>query len=370
MGATLSKDEEQELTSHLLGIEPASLAAIIWDTMNNVGVDDENDKFGINFEGESEASRVMFWDKGEATEMPQRVFLEILEMMSGRIINTYETDYNLDKSPELKVGVDKLVLARQHLKSEIGSMHGQECAKDYRCRMDSIVSIEDEGIAEEMVQEVRQRRGSMMWNNGETSVDNRRRMTNRGLEAVVDRLPELRKRYEAATKGQGMKKVRNKILALRIFGSKIQNNSLKEEEEEDLEEAAVTYRSPLRQAHPLMSHSKSGSVKSKSGSVKSKSGSVKSNSGSVKSKSGLVTSTTQPEPPISPSSSKTHLVPGTPITSSSEAQSGSRKSSLSQSETYMSPSTSKTHLQPISVDTSEARPPKHILSRDLKVDLP
>ena len=317
MGATLSKDEEQELASHLLGIEPASLAAVIWDTMNNVGVDDENDKFGINFEAEGETSQVMFWDNGEAIEMPHRVFLEILDMMSGRIITTYETDYDLDKSPELKFGVDKLVLARQHLQKDIGSMHGQECAKHYRSRLDSILSVEDEGIAEEMVQEVRQRRGSMMWSNGQSSVDSRRRMSSRGLEAVVDRLPELRKRYEAGTKRQGMKKVRNKIIALRFFGSKIQpSSSFKEEDEEELEEHAQIDTHKRRQNQLMRSH-KSGSMKSQH-------------------------SVTQPDQPVSPSS---HPVPGTsgPVAQNgssrlflSQSDTGSGKSSLSQSDTPIS----------------------------------
>lgn len=127
MGITLSKLEEKELTSHLLGIEPTSLAGIIWDTINNVGIDDEIDKFGISFEGEKDSPKVMFWDNGEATEMPKKVFLEILEMMSGRIMEVYERDYNLEKSPELKSGMEKLSLARQQLQVDVSMFLYNSC---------------------------------------------------------------------------------------------------------------------------------------------------------------------------------------------------------------------------------------------------
>lgn len=122
------------------------------------------------------------------------------------------------------------------MQKEIGCMQSQECARDYWGRLDSIASIDNEASAEEIIQEVRQRKGSMMWTSGETLLDSRRRMTNRGLEAVVDRLPELRRRYEAATKKKPIAKVKNKLLALGIFGSKIYpENSLREEDTEEME---------------------------------------------------------------------------------------------------------------------------------------
>ncbi len=230
MGSVLSKMEEQEMTSQLQGIEPASLAGIIWDTISSVGVDDESEKFGISFEGGKESPKIIFWDNGEVTEMPKKVFLEILEMISERVIKTYETEYNIEESQELKPGVDNLKLAKARLQEEIESLQGQEGAKEYRGRLDSIQSVEEESKAEEMVQEVRQRRGSLTWRSEDNLFDGRqRRLSSKGLEGVVDRLPELRRRYEDAIKP--MQRVRKKIMALGIFGSKINPENRIEDEE-------------------------------------------------------------------------------------------------------------------------------------------
>ncbi len=217
MGSSLSRDEEKDLIAQLSGIQPASMAAIVWDTINNVGLDDEQDKFGISFEGDKETSKVTFWDKGDATEMPKKVFLGILETMCNSIIKVYETDYNLERSPELKTGVDKLRMAQGHLRKEIATLPVQEGVLDYRKRLDNLASADNVATAAEMVAETRQRRGSMSWSNANPLIS-----TNRGLEAVIDRLPELRRRYETATrKTKPMLKVRKKIMALGIFGSKI-----------------------------------------------------------------------------------------------------------------------------------------------------
>ncbi len=230
MGSVLSKMEEQEMTSQLQGIEPASLAGIIWDTINSVGVDDESEKFGISFEGGKESPKIIFWDNGEVTEMPKKVFLEILEMISERVIETYETEYNIEESQELKSGVNNLKLAKMRLQEEIESVQGQEGAKEYRGRLDSIQSVEEESKAEEMVQEVRQRRGSLTWRSEDNLFDGRqRRLSSKGLEGVVDRLPELRRRYEDAIKP--MQRVRKKIMALGIFGSKINPENRIEDKE-------------------------------------------------------------------------------------------------------------------------------------------
>ncbi len=234
MGGALSKEEDTELTGELGGIDPTSMAAIVWDTINNIGVDNEMDKFGISFEGDKESSKVTFWDKGDATEMPKRVFLEVIEAMCNGIIKAYETDYDLDQSPELNTGIDKLKMAHRHLQMGIEALTNQEGALEYRRRLDSQVSVETNATAEEMVAETRQRRGSMSWSNANLFDSGRRRSSNRGLEAVIDRLPELRRRYETATrKTKPMLKVRKKIMALGIFGSKIHRDQAEDIEQEE-----------------------------------------------------------------------------------------------------------------------------------------
>lgn len=249
----LSKREERELAIHLQGIEPVSLATIIWDSINCVGVDDEHAKFGIDFSGgkvSSDSPKVLFWDKGDATGMPRKVFLEILQMVSEKIIEDYENNYDLEKSHELQSAVNKLRLAKQHLQKEIRLVDGQVGAKEYRERLDSgICTEEEQPTAEDLVDEVRTRRGSWMWTTGEQhsfdSYNGGRRRMSKGLEAVVDRLPELRRRYETSNGGpvKSLRRVRNKLLAFGNFASRqATSDSNLEEIEEDtqsLEDDAV-----------------------------------------------------------------------------------------------------------------------------------
>ena len=50
MGSALSARERKDLKPHLQGIEPSSLAAVIWDSINSVGIDDEVEIFGVHYE--------------------------------------------------------------------------------------------------------------------------------------------------------------------------------------------------------------------------------------------------------------------------------------------------------------------------------
>ena len=242
MGSTISTSEERELATHLQGIEPASLAAVIWDSINCVGVDDEHAKFGIDFTGgkaSSDSQKVLFWDTGDATGMPRKVFLELLQLVSEKIIEDYENKYDLEKSHALQSAVNKLRLAKQHLQKEIGLLEGQVDAKQYRERLDSGICVEDEPTAKDVVEEVRTRRGSWMWATGKHSFaynGSQRRMS-KGLEAVVDRMPKLRRRYETTTRGQGktLRRVRNKLLAFGSF-AKLTGGAKSEGSLEEIEE--------------------------------------------------------------------------------------------------------------------------------------
>uniref|UniRef100_A0A1X7U7J4 Uncharacterized protein n=1 Tax=Amphimedon queenslandica TaxID=400682 RepID=A0A1X7U7J4_AMPQE len=53
MGNRLSGSDMLELRPHLEGFEPESLSRVIWDAIKQVGVDDKYEGFGIHFEGDS-----------------------------------------------------------------------------------------------------------------------------------------------------------------------------------------------------------------------------------------------------------------------------------------------------------------------------
>lgn len=226
MGSTLSMSEERELAIQLQGLEPASLASIIWDSINSVGVDDKQEKFGIDFSGGKDSQKVTFWDSGDVTEMPRKVFLEIIQMASEKIISEYENNYDLEKSHELQTPVNKLRLAKQYLQREIRLLEGQVNIKEYCENLESGTSAKDELKDENFVEEVRTRRATWVWSNGGHSKSNdgynpSRRRTSKGLEAVVDRLPELRSRYEATTgRKDVLRRVQKKLLAISNFRNK------------------------------------------------------------------------------------------------------------------------------------------------------
>ena len=225
MGNVLSYKEQKALKPHLQGIEPASLAAIIWDSINLVGVDDDLEKIGIHFINESELddssqSQVIFWDENGATDMPRKVFLEVLLMIGEQIVNEYESNYDLEKATDLGTAVNKLQLALVSLNETIQSLP-DEGSKTYRERLDSGVLTSDEHISDNLIEKVRTRRGSYMWTNGETEnlPTNVGRRRSKGIEGVIDRLPELRRRYDKAIGGSNnsLDRVRSKIKILTMF---------------------------------------------------------------------------------------------------------------------------------------------------------
>ena len=223
MGSALSQEESKAIQPHLHGFEPASLASVIWDSLNKVGVDDEMEKMGIDFGTNDEEGQagVVFWDESGVTQLPRKVFLQVLEYVAEQTIDSYESNYDLDKSPALAATVHKLQLAFAHLRREIQSMKGDEDVSVYRERLDSGVSVEQsdsEGTS--IVEELRTRKGSWHWANGEPDDFARlheRRRSSKGIVGVVERLPELRRRYEQESRNSPLGRVRNKLRALSIL---------------------------------------------------------------------------------------------------------------------------------------------------------
>ena len=227
MGNLLSVREQRALKPHLQGIEPSSLAAIIWDSMNLVGVDDDVEKLGIHFMNESEfeeggQARVVFWDEIGATDMPRKVFFEVLLLVGEEIVEEYENNYDLEISTDLGTAVKKLQLALVSLRESIDTLTNEEGAKTYRERLDSGGDKNEEPASDDLIEEIRSRRGSYMWTNGEPDSEalyNTGRRASKGIEGVIDRLPDLRRRYDKAvgTSNKPLERVKQKIKILSMF---------------------------------------------------------------------------------------------------------------------------------------------------------
>ena len=226
MGNILSYKEQKALKPHLQGIEPASLAAIIWDSINFIGVDDDMEKLGIHFVSGTELedqgqARVIFWDDVGVTDLPRKVFLEILLMIGEQLMKEYESNYDLERTTDLGTAVNKLQVALVSLQETLDVLSGEEGAKTYRERLDSGANTNNGSISNNLIEEIRSRRGSYMWTNGEPvsqSINTKHRQS-KGIEGVFDRLPELRRRYDKIVGGSDkpLDRVRNKIKILTLF---------------------------------------------------------------------------------------------------------------------------------------------------------
>ena len=244
MGSALSAREQKDLKPHLQGIEPSSLAAVIWDSINSVGIDDEVEIFGVHFLNGTEfedggQARVIFWDEIGAHDMPRKVFLEILLMMGNEIAQEYEDKYDLELSIDLGIAVRKLQVALVSLRETLDGLTDDQCAKTYRERLDSGVSMNEDSISDELVEEVRTRHGSYMWTDSdqESEAAYGGRRQSKGIESVFERLPDLKRRYENAISSSNsskkpLERVRQRIKILNMFqkGSVAPSAILEEEE--------------------------------------------------------------------------------------------------------------------------------------------
>ena len=244
MGSALSARERKDLKPLLQGIEPSSLAAVIWDSINSVGVDDELENFGVHFLNGTEfedggEARVIFWDEIGANDMPRKVFLEILLVMGDEIAQEYEDNYDLELSTDLGTAVRKLQVALISLRETLEGLTDDQCTKAYRERLDSGVSMNEDPISDELVEEIRTRRGSYMWTNSdqESEAAYGGRRQSKGIESVFERLPDLKRRYEKAisssnSSNKPLERVRQKIKILNMFqkGSVAPSAILEEEE--------------------------------------------------------------------------------------------------------------------------------------------
>lgn len=174
MGGVLSSEEKEHIAPHLLGFQPSELCSLVWDSINEVGMEprDSQDnssnyhprKIGISFKGafgEAEAASeikkensVVFWDGMDTTHLPKRVFLEVLKMTGEELVSTYEQNYELERMTDLGFAVAELKHALscldQHISSTLGS---QESAGEYKRRLDEATMSDEEEEEEEDMDE-------------------------------------------------------------------------------------------------------------------------------------------------------------------------------------------------------------------------
>ena len=218
MGTVLSANEKKQASHYLNGIRTVGLTAVIWDSINQVGLDDVHEHIGIQFDVDDAGySRVVFWDaEGPSLQMPRKVFLEILLFASNEAFK--DIAERTGSSDE----VERLARAVTHLQHEVDSCPGQTAEEYSKLLNDG--HIPNSCSVQDSVEEVRVRRGTIIDQvnvNSDVDVDNwssihsRRRRSTKGINAVVERLPELRKRYEASI----ITRIRNKLKAISLFRS-------------------------------------------------------------------------------------------------------------------------------------------------------
>lgn len=213
MGHVLSKEEVQVLQPHLLGFNPSSLAAVIWDTIQEVSQDNKDEGLGIHFsttsEGHHETPMVTFWDELGVGQLPRKVFLEILQFIGEFTMNSVSKN-----TPDLQVlsvtthDLHRLKLALNELNIKLASLTSEEGSAIYRRRIDSGIDIGSNTTSvagsAEILDKLRVNNGSCDWINSEDDaflpqnphLSQHGNRGSKGMEAVVERLPELRTRYE------------------------------------------------------------------------------------------------------------------------------------------------------------------------------
>ncbi len=210
MGGVLSLEEKKQLLPHLQGFKPHTLSSIIWDTVNLIGVDDQRERFGIHFDepkneegsmkdeenGDSDQDNkqgeqtVTFWDGKEAHSLPLHIFIDILTYVGEETVKEYEAN-DLEEEKEIQTAVNQLKLSLEYLKNKLESIGRSETAEAYRTRLDE---DESESRRDSLVDKVRERRGTQMWSAGESRQPTEKEQK-KGIEGVMDRLPELHKRF-------------------------------------------------------------------------------------------------------------------------------------------------------------------------------
>lgn len=233
----LSEEEMRELQSQVEGIDPEGLAKVIYDSINRVGKHVRGE-FGVHFtQLEEEAVGAVpiascWQDDSPPQQMSRKSFLSILEFVAEQILHECESD-NGDLSP----GVNQLEEALEALKKEISALPSMT----YHDRSDSgftesvdsgflilqdpptpLTDVWDSDDPDEVFIET-----PTPTQQGEEqhptyrNEQNRRHSSSRirGIEEVMERLPELRFRYGEGvrTSKRALRRVRERFRAVNIL---------------------------------------------------------------------------------------------------------------------------------------------------------
>lgn len=248
MGNVFSPAEKKEIAPHFDGIQPVSLAMVIWDSINEEGMDSrdqEDGSIGISFDGDgSEAGKnsITFWDNGETTTLPKNVFLEIMKMTGEQVVKVFEDNYDLQRSKELGESVAVLKAALEQLEEHMSTIESAVSVAEYRRLVDSETELEEMESEDETpvaaaldikVPVPPPPTDDIDADNSDSDDEVatpppnhllQRRRSTRGIEGVMDRLPELRRRFSddepetpTTPTSPAFDKVRKKVKLLSIF---------------------------------------------------------------------------------------------------------------------------------------------------------
>ena len=218
MGQSLSKEELQLLQPHLASFDPSALATVVWDAIQEVALDNKDEGFGIHFNTSDDNNPIVtFWDETGINRIPKKTFLEILQYV-GECTMTSASENGCgcsSKAPhsEMGCGLHRLKLALDQLNIKIEKLTPiKGDSKTYHISVDSGIETttnnnRSSGSASEKLHKLRLKSGSCDWVSSDDdvfedpcNVTGKRRNSSgtpsKGMEAVVNRLPELRSRYE------------------------------------------------------------------------------------------------------------------------------------------------------------------------------
>ena len=238
MRNALNEEEMRELQSLVEGINPEGLAKVVRHSIHRIGKN-VHGEFGIHFtQLEEEAAgavpMAIFWqDSNPSQHMSRKMFLSILEFVAEQAIDEHDSE-----NSAMSAGVKKLETALEALKKEISAMPSMTYNDRYDSGfMESVESgtwtiqelpsplteawestdLDDVFVAETTQQ--RERQYPLYHRN-----EQKRRHSSsrgRGIEGVVERLPELRIRYESVqssnSSGRALRRVRERLRTVNIL---------------------------------------------------------------------------------------------------------------------------------------------------------
>ena len=203
MGNILTRKERLVIQRYIRGTAPGCLSAVIWDSINQVGVDDTKENLGIYFGSldNSGESKVVFWDKTDSpVQISRKLFLLTLEFVAQEVAQQYK-EHPVADAGTLR-DMKRLYRAMKYLRIEIENTPDDLEENLIQKESDSITNY-DIGI----VAEIRIRRGTII-------------SSNHDIEDTVSKSKKTKKsRPSSQSHGwfQPFNRVRHKLIAISHF---------------------------------------------------------------------------------------------------------------------------------------------------------